>query len=769
MTIGSKALEFYLNVTEVQGTSFYAYTRQDVKKRIADIIYLESPPADAVKLSFVGSEELSPKRDIYIGDRSDSIYGNTVNREKLEFISQVNNFSVRTKNFIATQIFNSAPSGDIPLFFKCILTEEVDHIIADSITVLDKNFDPVADDKYKVILNYDHNNETGEQTDPLNYIVYNSLESSFDRLTGEYEVYYIQYLDASGSVNVTVTKLLENELAYKEATFEDVWHVTLGLKPWKDAYTYSEVNGTITCSRVLRVGIRYIEDRTIKVSTPLEDTDTIPWYLYVSNGNINYGYDKFAIKYAVPEFNNQAFNPIAPYRLSPYTKAEVIDSNLIKLADEEIQFGVLFHSLDLVIKDEEENLLYAITNDEDKDGQDYYDFSGKIIYDSAGNAIKWLTKYYKGTDKLSGIVNVGVDLLATYNVYATYSYKETKYKLTSLNMNPIFDPAAQKETRAIYLVPTNCLTNPGTSSQLSAVKWVRIDKSGKIIGTNQDGRDGNSNLSMNVKLRDAKGRNIDGALDLHYSWQANTTSISGDQLISTNRRLYVSSTETFPRSGWIRFLDSKTRTSGGQTTDGIMRYTYYTNKGTDYFILTSDSTQIPIGVPWNMTEALYCRSSSRIELVNFLDERTTLSSRDLDYEKAHLYRNYSDIRILNNGPVMLSRYLVLAEVAVNPPHGIGDLVTIDVRQDGGGIIKEKYNEAKAINPRVQWFSDNGNYDGQVYPGNAAVVIKLPIEFKNRMTEDHIKQIVDECVVVGIMPIIKYYGYQPDITTIEAIS
>ena len=63
----------------------------------------------------------------------------------------------------------------------------------------------------------------------------------------------------------------------------------------------------------------------------------------------------------------------------------------------------------------------------------------------------------------------------------------------------------------------------------------------------------------------------------------------------------------------------------------------------------------------------------------------------------------------------------MAELSVNPPHRIGALTEIDIREDGGGVKEDKYTDAKWINPEVQWLNDFTNYDGQIYPGNAVIV------------------------------------------------
>jgi hypothetical protein len=104
-------------------------------------------------------------------------------------------------------------------------------------------------------------------------------------------------------------------------------------------------------------------------------------------------------------------------------------------------------------------------------------------------------------------------------------------------------------------------------------------------------------------------------------------------------------------------------------------------------------------------------------------------------------------------------------MSLNPPHSKEDLVKIDVRKDGGGIIKDKYEDAKKLNPEVQWLDSTGDYSGQIYPGNAVDIIKLPVSILSTFTEIQLKELVNACVPVGVMPLIRYYGYTPEIVYI----
>lgn len=743
MTIGNKTIGFQVRVTGVTGGSFDVSTRQNVKKPVGNILYLETPPQDAVKLSYVGSMALSSARDLYIGDRSDELYGNSRTGTVSEFISPFNPISINTRNFLVTQTF--AESGNIPLYFKYVFEEDYNAIVPDSIRLYDKDFNDVSIEKYKLELIYNYNEDNGEATTVSHYELYNNLESYYDPSNGEFAVYFLQYTDNSGAVEVTRTVLLENDNAYQEASYDDLWSTTLKLKPWRKVYNVSESgSGTILeMSQASPTSIRYEETRRVRVYGPSQTSDISPWYIRVVNGNFNSAYGSYRMSYKIPEFSNQAFNPLEPYKLAVSRPSDKISDRLIKFPDEDIVFGSLFSSLYIVIQDEEEKAVYAITNDPVYEGDEYIDFDGERVYDDNNESIKWSTSLFLGVDKRSGIAQVDVNLLDSYRIFATYTYKEGTYAVTSMNMNPIYDTTVAKETRALYLIPSNCPTNDNPSGQTAAIRWIKISPSGRITSSNQDGTEGNERIDEDVRLLDDDGYRLYGIVGLHYSWHA-TTTMSSEQEIVYNNIIDVESTVNFPRTGWLRFIDTASHA----------RYVKYIDKTETTFILSGDAGEVPV-----VSGGVY--TGSTIELVNFIDERTTSSTRNYELEIARV----------PNGviPVHFSRYFVLADLSVNPPHGANESVHIDIRENGGGLIPEKYEEAKLKNPKVQWFSDNGKYDGQVYPGNGAIVIKLPISIKKMFTDEQIKDIIDSNVPYGMVPLIRYYGYQPEITSVTPIA
>jgi hypothetical protein len=742
-----------IRLTGVTGDSFDIRTRQNVKKHVADILYLETPPSDAVKLEYVGSSELLPITNLFIGDRSDSLFENSRTGSIVEFVSFANPIDLRNKNFLCTQAFAESDRGDIPLYYKHILST---NIVPESVRIFNKSLEEVSSDKYRLLLIEELNEDTGLAFDPPEYTayhLYNDLKSTFNPVTGEYEVYFLQYTEDVLGTETTYTILLDNEPAYTEATPDDIWYLTLGLKPWSTAYLLSD-DLQLTMPATAKTAIRFEEEKRIRVSQPATTFDTDPWFTRIVNGSFRSGYAGYgtagnvilSLLYKIPEFSNQAFNPLEPYKTAINQRCNKIDDTLIKLPNENIQSGSFFSYLYITFENDGVAVA-AITNNVLYDGAEYRDIDGRTVVGSDGDNITWSTDMLLGLDRLSGIAHIDLDIRDSYDIFATYSYSEDYYVLSSLNMNPIFDQDVHHQIRAVYLVPQSaCNRNLGT--QESAIQWLKVNTAGLIEVASQNSLSTNEDIAHDVSLHTTSGYKIDGVIGLHYNRRASTITSSPVEVIP-GVSVPVSSTSSFPRKGWIRMLDA----------DGHMRYMYYTDITDTTFVLSSDSLQVPSEVL-----SIDINVSTTIELVNLIDERTTQTSREPDGE-LDAYPDFisGDDQDL---PAVFCRYFLLAEMTINPPHSIQDAARTDLRENGGGIIESLYEEAKQKNPEVQWYTNRTRYAGQPYPGNAVAVVKLPETIKNTFTDDQIKDIVERSLPFGIQPIIRYLGYEPRIISVS---
>jgi hypothetical protein len=352
----------------------------------------------------------------------------------------------------------------------------------------------------------------------------------------------------------------------------------------------------------------------------------------------------------------------------------------------------------------------------------YKDIDGQYVTDPTGGFVAWSSDEILSLDKYNGIAHISLELKDYWDYYANYNYEEKFFEVSYLNMNPVFDREVHKQVRVLYLVPKS-FPNYNSGTQTESIRYLAVTPGGIIEDTNQDGNGGNVNQGFDAQVADDDAYGLSGILNLHYSWRASTY-LTADSTLSAGSTVFVETTNKFPRSGWVRVYDGS-----------YWRYVKYVDKTETTLVLSSDSTQLPAS-PVAIT---YDSSSSKL--------------------------------VENGGtgrPSCYHQYFVLAEMALNPPHGINDAEIIDVRENGGGILPDKYEEAKLIQPESQWFFDYMKYDGQPHPGNATVVIKVPIKLLETFTEEQVAAIIEENIPYGVKPLIRYYGYVPEITAITPV-
>jgi hypothetical protein len=105
--------------------------------------------------------------------------------------------------------------------------------------------------------------------------------------------------------------------------------------------------------------------------------------------------------------------------------------------------------------------------------------------------------------------------------------------------------------------------------------------------------------------------------------------------------------------------------------------------------------------------------------------------------------------------------LVLGDVAISTDSAIESLATFDSRVRGGGIKEEFIEQARAIEPDVNWFWDIGKWDGRAYPGHSAFYVDIPVtlleDAGGLFTSEQIKEIVSRHVATGVYPVVRAYG------------
>lgn len=129
-----------------------------------------------------------------------------------------------------------------------------------------------------------------------------------------------------------------------------------------------------------------------------------------------------------------------------------------------------------------------------------------------------------------------------------------------------------------------------------------------------------------------------------------------------------------------------------------------------------------------------------------------------------LYQGTHGVYHTDLSPEELREYdplaLPIAIINVVPNSSPKDIVLIDTRSRGGGLLEEIEAEIiEQIDPEAESYWDIGNYDGQAYQGNAVAYIRLPKEILKEnggsFDKSDVEEIVHNHIALGVLPIIEY--------------
>ena len=108
-------------------------------------------------------------------------------------------------------------------------------------------------------------------------------------------------------------------------------------------------------------------------------------------------------------------------------------------------------------------------------------------------------------------------------------------------------------------------------------------------------------------------------------------------------------------------------------------------------------------------------------------------------------------------------FLVLGDVTAAPAAHPGELEKIDSRRRGGGIIDTEIAAALLSNPEVQWYWDEGYWDGTPFPGNASYLAQVPVDTLEdaggNFTQAQVRDIVERHTAAGVYAAAQAYGVE----------
>lgn len=451
-------------------------TSTNILARRVDVLYRSKRDDDSAHLAFYSAAQPLSSSIVSITDRSSSLIGNRI-VSSLEYTlaEGVAFYSLPTDKFLVTDIFADVSSTvrPIPIFFKHVLNQDLVPRISSSdltliptaklldIQVLDKDFAVITDEEI--------------QLDKEQGIVYNNLESSFNTITSDFEVFYVRYSVKVSNTITTYTELISNEGVFTLASFDDLDENLEIIQDGRKVYLINEEEESffITLPIVNDYAFTLLTDARIQVTPPPILTIQEPWHVGISNGKFFADIEEQVYRYSVAEFVNQVWDPELPYKKVTDEIAEAVSKTLIKLhrtnvVQTETQF------IDILISDKDNLPLEAFTTDPDKEDTIA---SNDILFTVWNNTDRL---GIRSVDQQSGFVEIeGLDLKTNYNILATYYYEELGYEFSLVDFNPLNNSSVLDNKVSVFIDP-----DTNTTNKTQTVYYLLSDKAGQVVKSN---------------------------------------------------------------------------------------------------------------------------------------------------------------------------------------------------------------------------------------------------------------------------------------------
>lgn len=454
-------------------------TRQLIKKDIVNIRLSEQIGQSDVSISYVYMPIKDIQDNLSIISRADSIAENAVSESVsvLDISFTAKNYDdIVSPNFLVTHIFTEATQTDPskPMYYVHSVPSSINGVAVSDFAILDKTYKEV--------------NKRLFIKDSSNRLIYTNLQGNYDTSTGESNIYYVRYKLSDSTFNDV---LLNVRPIYSGADFRDL-DTSGNLKENVTKYILSYDSGgggySLVMPKSQQYSIKYTSKNAIEIVHPKANILDRVWFIRIRNGDFTKSFGSL-YRYNIPEFSDQLFNPYDPYKFALNSQADIISDGIIKLKDKNIRIaiGESLH-IDIVVKDKNDNILYAMSTLSSKDGLSFSDSEG--TYD-----VQWSNSLIHSYDEIGGFVKLNIPLNFSYKVYASYYYEEEYYDVTDINLNPVSDIAIGESKYVFYIVPGG----PTNQSRTKSVYYLKVDDNGLITYCSQKGNDGNIDLATTVE------------------------------------------------------------------------------------------------------------------------------------------------------------------------------------------------------------------------------------------------------------------------------
>src|SRR6056300_993072 len=270
-----------------------------VKKPIENFVYKQNVTENRVALTYVESQKMFSDQNIFINNKSIYLKENRVDfldKENKFFTIEGKTLNVPYKDIYITNISTIDKNNkEVPLFY-------VHEISGKNISLkIESNIEEFEEKAYKI----------------EGFAIYHNFENFFDEKSGEYLVYFVEYLNNEGEYK---REILQSNNVIRELTWEDVDLNTGLIKEGINGYQVTANTAEYTFA--FHESYKYYwvpkETNSINLKKAIGREVEDNWFVEVSSGEFKTIFNGNLLTYKVNEYDNQYFRPVKPFSFKNY-------------------------------------------------------------------------------------------------------------------------------------------------------------------------------------------------------------------------------------------------------------------------------------------------------------------------------------------------------------------------------------------------------------------------------------------------------------------
>jgi hypothetical protein len=208
------------------------------------------------------------------------------------------------------------------------------------------------------------------------------------------------------------------------------------------------------------------------VLKPVALTPENKWYPRLTRGEFYRNVDARRLFYYVPEYFNQFFSPVPPFKNAIEQKATFLEERMIHVSPSPIAaLGVSGFYIYVVFKDSFNRTVRAITDDP---LAGFYSTKEKVLTD-----IFYEKDVIQSIDSEKGFIRFNEPFDTSLNVYVSYRYIENNFTYRDININSTINNSVLNTKVLFYIIPE------GTTKNARSIFHLQVDEDDKIIGASQ--------------------------------------------------------------------------------------------------------------------------------------------------------------------------------------------------------------------------------------------------------------------------------------------